>query len=282
MIDQFLLGCAAGVSIAYLAYRAKALSRNGGIAAGILGTAVFGLGGRAWAVVLLTFFVTASALSRFMKSRKASLNAHFAKGSQRDAGQVAANGAVAGFLVLAYFVLSRIWPDSGWFSVLWIGFAASLSAANADTWATELGVLNPNQPVLVTTFKRVAQGTSGGVSLVGSLAALAGSALVAGVAVLSVYAGWTPQVGPALLWQFVIITLAGWIGAFVDSLLGATLQAIYYCPACEKETERHPEHVCGTGTTLKRGFAWFDNDWVNAACTLSAALAGILLAVLIV
>jgi uncharacterized membrane protein len=104
--------------------------------------------------------------------------------------------------------------------------------------------------------------------------------LVAGVAVLTVLAGWTPEGGPVLARQFIIITLAGWIGSFVDSLLGATLQAVYYCPACEKETERHPEHICGSVTTLKRGYAWLNNDWVNAACTLSGALVGICFTVL--
>jgi uncharacterized protein (TIGR00297 family) len=280
-MNQFLLGLFAGGLISYLAYRVHALSGGGAIAAGILGTIVFGLGGGAWALVLLTFFITASALSKLLKSRKAGLNADFAKGSRRDAGQVAANGAVAGILALAFFFLSKALPESRWLPVLWIGFAASLAGANADTWATELGVLNPQRPVLLTTFKRVPQGTSGGVSLAGSLAALAGSALVAGVAVLTTLAGWTPSGGLALTWQFVIIALGGWVGSFVDSLLGATLQAIYYCPVCDKETERHPEHVCGTGTTLKRGQSWMNNDWVNAACTLSAALVGVVLAVII-
>ena len=279
-MDQFLWGLFAGVLIAYLAYRARALNKDGAIAAAILGMVVFGLGGVAWALVLLTFFITASGLSRFLKARKADLNADFAKGSRRDAGQVAANGAVAGMLVLAFFILSRYIPESRWVSFLWIGFAASLAGANADTWATELGVLNPRQPVLLTTFKRVPRGTSGAVSLTGTLAALAGSALVAGVAVLTSAAGWAPAGGPALIWQFVIITLAGWFGSFVDSLLGATVQAVYYCSTCGKETERHPEHVCGTATTLKRGLAWLNNDWVNATCTLSAALVGIILALL--
>ena len=279
-MNQFLLGLFTGVLIAYLAYRAGALSGDGAIAAGILGTVVFGLGGVAWALVLLAFFITASGLSRFMKSRKADLDADFAKGSKRDAGQVAANGAVAGVLALAFFFLSRFQPDSRWLPFLWIGFAASLAGANADTWATELGVLNPRQPLLLTTFKRVPRGSSGAVSLTGSLAALGGSTLVAGVAVLTVLSGWAPTGGQNLIWQFVIITLAGWFGSFVDSLLGAMVQAIYYCPACEKETERHPEHVCGTGTVLRRGYAWLNNDWVNAACTLSAALVGMCLAVL--
>jgi uncharacterized membrane protein len=52
----------------------------------------------------------------------------------------------------------------------------------------------------------------------------------------------------------------------MDSLLGATVQAIYYCPSCRKETERHPLHTCGTPTEQVRGWSWMNNDWVNFAC----------------
>ena len=53
----------------------------------------------------------------------------------------------------------------------------------------------------------------------------------------------------------------------MDSLLGATVQVIYTCPACGKETERHPLHACGTQTVYKRGWRWMNNDAVNAFCT---------------
>ena len=50
---------------------------------------------------------------------------------------------------------------------------------------------------------------------------------------------------------------AGLLGALFDSLLGATVQAIYYCPACEKETERHLIHLCNVENFVvytQRGF----------------------------
>ena len=276
-LTKFLLGLAAGVGIAVLAYRARSLDRRGALAAAVLGTVVFGLGGLGWAVVLLTFFISASALSKVFKTRKDVVGQDFAKGSRRDAGQVSANGGVGGSLALSFFVLAWITPESRFLPALWLGFCASFAAANADTWATELGVLNPRRPVLISTFRRVPQGTSGGVSLAGTLAALAGAGLVGLAAVLSVAAGWAPMGGMPLWAQFLVITGAGLLGSFVDSYLGATVQAVYDCPACEKETERHPLHVCGMETVLKRGLPWLNNDWVNTACTLSAGLLGMLL-----
>ena len=57
----------------------------------------------------------------------------------------------------------------------------------------------------------------------------------------------------------------------VDSILGATMQAMYYCPACEKETERRI-HNCGTWTRPMRGFTWLNNDVVNFIATLFGGL----------
>lgn len=180
---QFFIGMSFGIGIAYLAYRAGSLNRQGGIAAGVLGTVVFGLGGVSWAAVLLTFFISSSVLSRAVSKEKDQANQDFAKSSRRDAWQVLANGGFAGLLALLFFLIQIIDGDHMILPLLWIGFAASLAGANADTWATELGVFNPRLPVLLTKFKRVSRGTSGAVSLVGTLASIAGAALVAGVAV---------------------------------------------------------------------------------------------------
>lgn len=275
MIVKFLIGLVSGVVIAALAYRARSLDLSGAVAAGVLGTIVFGLGGAAWAIVLLTFFITASGLSVIFKGRKKGIAKDFAKGSRRDAGQVLANGGVSGGLVLAFFLLSLVNSQHPQLPALWVGFAASLAAANADTWATELGVLNPHQPISMRNFRQVPGGTSGAISLVGTLSALAGSALVAGVATLMGLVGWAPVSGLGAGGQFILISLAGLLGGMVDSVLGAWVQAMYYCPACRKNTERNPRHSCGTETTLVRGVAWLGNDWVNAACTLSAAVVAI-------
>lgn len=250
---QLVIGLFLAVVVAYLAYRVRSLDRSGAYAALVVGTIIFGLGGWHWAILLLTFFVTSSGLSHVFKDRKREADEKYAKGGQRDAGQVFGNGGIPTlFAALHIFFPAAVWP--------WLGFAASLAAVNADTWATELGVLNPTPPRLITNLRKVVEkGTSGGVSLVGTLASLAGAGIVGLLAALISPTG--------IDWKFFVwISIAGLLGSLFDSLLGATVQAIYYCPSCQKETERNPMHSCGTETTQIRGWEWLNNDRVNLAC----------------
>lgn len=261
---QLLFGFLLAALIAFGAYRAHSLSRSGAYAAVLVGTLIFGLGGWQWAILLLTFFITSSALSHAFSKRKQGLAEKFSKGNRRDAGQVLGNGALAALFAGLHF----FYPQSAW---VWLGFAGSLAAVNADTWATELGVLNQRPPRMITNLgKEVEKGTSGAISFAGTLAALAGSALIGLLAAcFDPYPlSWTMGLG---------ITAAGLLGSLFDSFLGATVQAIYYCPHCKKETEHYPLHVCDTPTILKRGWPWLDNDFVNLGCAVFGALAALLL-----
>jgi len=260
---QLLLGFLFAILIATLAHRAHSLNKSGAIAATFTGTIIFGIGGWQWAILLLTFFITSSTLSRAFKKRKQGLDEKFSKGHERDAGQVFGNGGIAtAFAALHFFFPNEPWP--------WLGFAAALAAVNADTWGTELGVLNPTSPRMITDLRKVVEkGTSGGISLIGTLAALAGSALIGILA-----ASLLPV--PDSVSIFIIVTLSGLAGALFDSFLGATVQAMYYCPTDKKETEKHPVHTCGTPTVHIRGWKWFDNDWVNFSCGAFGVIAALI------
>jgi uncharacterized protein (TIGR00297 family) len=260
---QFILGFLAATLVAFLAYRARSLSISGALAAIGVGTIIFGIGGWPWAALLLAFFISSSGLTKAFGRRKNKLDEKFAKGGQRDAGQVLGNGAVA----TLFAALHGLYPEAAW---PWIGFAAALAAVNADTWATELGVLSPHPPRLIINLRKtVEMGTSGGVTLTGTLSALAGAAVIGALAGLL-----GPGAGSGS--RALTVTLAGLAGSLFDSLLGATVQAIYHCPACGKETERHPIHLCGTPTIQARGWAWMNNDWVNFACGVFGAAIAIL------
>jgi uncharacterized protein (TIGR00297 family) len=258
---QLIIGFLLAVVVALAAYRVRSLSRSGALSAGLIGTIIFGMGGWQWAAILLTFFISSSLLTRLFGKRKSGLNEKFDKGGQRDAGQVLANGGIAAMFAAVHFFL----PGASW---PWMAFTASLAAVNADTWATELGVLNRTPPRMITTGQPVEKGTSGGISWGGSLAALGGAGLVALI-------GLMVQPTPGFVLTFIFTSTAGLMGAMFDSLLGATVQAIYTCPQCNKETERHPLHTCGTTTTHLRGLNWLNNDLVNVGCALAGAVLGL-------
>ncbi len=266
MILQISTGLVLAAAVSYAAYRLRSLTSGGAVAATVLGTIVFGLGGWQWAVLLLVFFIFSSALTRAFAGAKQGAKEKYSKSGQRDQMQVVSNGGIAGAFVVAHVIYpGAIWP--------WIGFAGALAAVNADTWATELGVLNPGRPRLITALgQEVDQGTSGGISPVGTLASLAAAALIGTLAA---------ALRSDFEWSLLpVVALAGLVGSLVDSLLGATLQAMYYCPADRKETEKHPFHGCGTRTIQIRGWKWLDNDLVNVACAGTGAVVALLLATL--
>jgi len=262
-MKQILLGLLLGILVSLGAWRARALSTSGAWAAALSGWLIFALGGLPWAILLLTFFISSSALSRIFTKRKSDLDEKFQKGSRRDWGQVLANGGLGALLA----VVSWLYPENAW---PWIAFAGAMAAVNADTWGTELGVLNPKPPRLVTTWNVVPSGSSGGISPLGSLASLAGAAFIALLS--SIFPGFSSASLGRAFAIFIAIAVAGFSGSFFDSLLGATVQAIYTCPACSKETERHPVHLCGAQTTHFRGWRWLNNDLVNFAASLVGAL----------
>jgi len=257
---QLLVGFVIAAAIAYTAYRLGSLSSEGMLAAALMGAFTLGLGGWSWALLLLIFFTSSSLWTQAFKERKRSLLGKFSKGGRRDAAQVVGNGGVA----TAFVILHAFFPQAGW---PWLGFAASLAAVNADTWATELGVLTSQPPRRITCPRqRVERGTSGGVTLWGTGAALLGSLVIALAA--------APFAAAAPVSFALSVTLGGWLGSLLDSFLGASLQALYYCPSCRQETERHPFHTCGERTLHVRGWRGFGNDLVNMACALGGVAFG--------
>jgi uncharacterized protein (TIGR00297 family) len=233
-------------AVAALAWNLRTLTGGGALAAWVVGTVI--LAGAGWpaAAALAAFFVSSSFVSRLEPADRR-LDP---KGSRRDSAQVLANGGAAALAALVG--LAR--PDLARWLV-----TASLAAAAADTWATSLGRRSPIAPRHILTGRAVSLGTSGGVTVLGSGAALVGAALVAGTGAA---AGGEPMLFP-------VAALVGFLGMALDSALGATLQGRYHCPACDLPSE-WPVHRCGTRTLHRGGFPWLDNDGVNLAATLAA------------
>ena len=261
-VPRLLLGLALAALVGYAGYRRGALNLGGVAGAVLVGGSTFGFGGWPWGVLIVVFFASSSALSRYQQTQKAPLAEKFSKGAQRDLAQALANGGTGAALAVIYALAPH--------PALWAAFVGAVATVNADTWATELGVLGPGRPRLITSGRTVETGTSGGVTWRGSAAALAGGALIGLCGgLLRLIQGDQPSRAAALVG---IGAVAGLLGSLVDSLLGATVQAIYFCPRCGKETERHPLHTCGETTRQFRGWAWLDNDWVNFLSSAVGAL----------
>lgn len=267
MFLPLLIGLLLSAVIGGAGYARRSLSRSGVFGAVLVGTLVFSLGGLPWGALLVLFFVSSSALSHFKEARKAAVAEKFSKGSQRDLAQALANGGVGALAAVG----NTFWPHPVW----WLGFVGAMATVNADTWATELGVLSPSRPRLITTGRPVEPGTSGGLTATGTLAAFAGAGLIGLAGAAFDLAAGRP-VGQAA-WLLVVAAVAGLLGSLFDSWLGAAVQAIYYCDACGKETERHPLHTCGAPTRHLRGWVWLNNDWVNFISSAGGAGVAILM-----
>lgn len=256
---MIVAGVAAAGAISALAYRLRALTSSGAIAATVVGAIAFGLGGGMGAGALLTFFVTSTALSRWRRAVKEAMK--FEKGGRRDAGQVLANGGVAAVCL----VLSACLP--GYATPLRLAFLAALAAANADTWGTEIGSAISGKPYSLRDGKPAVPGTSGAVSVGGTLAALAGACIVA------IFARNLGHPSAVLL-----VAGCGFTGAFLDSVAGATLQSQWQDRATPSRWVETPEDDAARNRP-DRGLAWVNNDIVNIVCTGSAALLALLLSV---
>lgn len=240
--------------IAYTAYVKKSLTLDGSIGATFLGTVMCITSGIFGSLLMIIFFISSSMLSRFRKGMKEEVARQFDKTGRRDIVQVFANGGVG----LIYSVLFYATKNPSFLVML----GASFAAANADTWATELGILNKKRPISLRTLKRVERGTSGAVSLEGTFAALLGAMLIGLFTVFVCFAstGFI-QYNFNYVYVFVLVTAGGFVGSIIDSLLGATLQGVYYSQEIGRETERRVYN--GKPTMLVRGFKFINNDLVN-------------------
>jgi uncharacterized protein (TIGR00297 family) len=235
------------------------LTASGSVATFLLATFFFGIGGWTWTLPILVFFLGSSLLSKIGESHKTRFNLIFEKSGHRDVGQVLANGGIAAIILILHFFFRSY---TNWF-IIYLGV---LAAVNADTWATEIGLFSKTPPVSIKTFQQVETGTSGGITLLGTAGALLGSLVIALTGML-IYPE-SLQLTKITFWW---IAFAGLFASLVDSLLGATLQAQYQCPICQKVTEKRI-HCQQKKTRFISGLQWLNNDWVNAICSFSGFL----------
>lgn len=241
-VQQWLVFWSVILSAAFtfLAFLFHRLSLDGMCAAIIAGTFILGFGGWAVAGVVLLFFIS----SIFISRPNSSTDSELGTGVRRNGLQVWANG----FWVVICLVLDVIF-NTGIFTV---GAMAAVATATADTWATELGSTDRDSTYLITNFEAVQPGTDGGISLQGTTAALMGSGMIA-LASLYVFS--------LEFFLILCIFIAGILGCFIDSYIGAIFQR-----------NNRPVTLPGLKSVIR-----VDNNLVNGISTGAGALLAIII-----
>lgn len=240
------------VVFAIIALKKRSLDPSGAIAAATMGVVILWTTQVEGLLLLLLFFVGANVVGKVSKRlqarafEEASIGIIEKKGSRRDLMQVLANGLMA-------MVAGLIWYVCGSFPAL-VMFGASISEAAADTFAGEIGRLSKNPPVSIRTFTPVPKGLSGGVTLLGTVAAFV-SSIIIGLCWFVLFG----VKGGVLAAS--VICLTGFVGSVVDSYLGACVQARYRDPDTGMLTEQDSKD--GRPFELVQGVRWVDNDMVN-------------------
>lgn len=226
-------GAAVNLLLAVLFRRLRLVTRSGTIAGFLIGTLTFTFVSWQGFLVLMAFFVLGSAATRLGRRRK--IRAGTAQ-ETRSARHALANCGVSVYLA---FLAAATGEPAGWL----LAFVCAHATAAFDTVSSEVGQAWGGRPFLITTLRRVPAGTNGAVSVVGTLAGLAGALLIAGLAC---------ALGLLEFGRIWVVLAAAFVGSTADSYLGATLEA--------------------------RGL--MDNEAVNFSNTLVGALAGLGLAAL--
>ena len=187
------------VGIGILAYLAGFLDLIGSLAAIFFGSLITVASVLGYFLMPLSFMIVGSLFTLYKRDYKKLLGVAEPEHG-KGINPVIANGIIPTF----FAVLGKPYLLTG-----------ALSAALADTLATEIGVLH-KKPVMIHTRWEVKPGTRGAVSWLGELAALGGALVMA-------FASW------ALLRLEISLTLAiaitaGLVGCNFDSLLGATVR----------------------------------------------------------
>ncbi len=207
-------------------YNRKALDLWGTLAMIIMGIIIIFSAGINWLLLILIFLILSLIATRQSKYYKQNLGIYEGK---RTAKNVISNGVVA-FIMAAF---------GGYYLPLVGGFIGAIATATADTLASEIGILQ--KPRLITTMRKVAPGTDGAVSVLGTVVGIIGAAIIG-------FSAFLLGIISDPILSLKIAVISGTIGCFMDSILGAVFE--------------------------RRNF--INNEHVNLLATITGAIIGII------
>ncbi len=190
------------VIIGLVTYIRGALDLYGSIFMIIIGIIIMFTAGINWLLLIFVFLLLSLLCTKYKHQYKKEIGVY--EGT-RSIKNVISNGIVP-------FVMAAFGN--------YAGFVGSIAVATADTLASEVGVVDKS-PRLITNFKKVAPGTDGGVSPVGTAAGIVGAGIIGAFAYIL-------GVAPDPFNAIEIAVISGTLGCFIDSILGAVLESRNY------------------------------------------------------
>lgn len=196
------------------------LNLRGALLTLVLGVVFFIIGldiGYFFVLTMLLFLVLSAIVTSMGVNYKKRIGTYQ---TSRGIKNVVANG-LAPLIMAVIFLYSSLGGHTTPALLSVIGFTASVAAITADKFASELGVLD-GVPKMIFTFKRVKKGTSGGITALGLASSLLASFIIASLIVFVAYRLYPMDSIYAFSTKAAVasITIAGFIGNIVDSMLG--------------------------------------------------------------
>ncbi len=211
---SMLLALAFALILGYLAYRAGIADISGLLSATLVGVLIIAFTDVWWFLLLLAFYLLGGGFTKYKYKYKQSLGIAQGKGGARGYKNVFSNSIVA----IAASICYPVFPEAA--TMILYVYLGSVATATGDTLASEIGETYKGSPRMITTLAKVDPGVDGGVSSLGEAAAIFGSLAIALLALLFGVIG----TDSACILGISIVTVSGFLGTNIDSLLGATLQ----------------------------------------------------------
>ncbi len=259
---DLIIGLVISLVVAGLAYMKKSLSLSGLIAAVFFGSVIYVSAGMLVWGPLIAFFISSSVITKIHDR----IDPRDKEKNGRNYVQVISNALVATFFSLIYFFVQK--------EIYLVAAVVSIATSNSDTWASEIGSLSKGKTYSIINFKEVERGISGAISKLGTMASFFGALLISLVFLL-IYGLTATLTLQNTIYFATIIAVGGFLGCFIDSYLGAIIQAKYKGVLSGRITE--VKWLPDEKVILASGFALITNDAVNFLSSLSASVITVLM-----
>ena len=229
------------IAVFFVAFLSKFITYFGSLLAALIGGTFFFVGGWVAFFYLIGCYALMLAVSLARKLLKAKEVDTVEKTKGKDAVEIFVNGCFPTALMVLYAATGV--------AAFFAGALCTLSAAFVDSFSSDVGTLSKKSPRDILTGKPLDRGVSGGISMLGTCAAIC-STVGFSVAILLI-------TGTPIYFSALII----FSGTLLDSVFGSCLQAKYRCSICDKQTEK--KICCNAPTTFEKGVRVLNNDSIN-------------------